>query len=143
MYQSLLPLIGWAATLVVCLFAWWRGGPAERSGALLIVGAAALVWLNHNLLPESITGSALLLIDAAMAVGFLLLAIRYASLWLGGAMLFQAAQFSLHAYYLVMEIPYDRLYSIINNIDTVGVLACILTGTLFAWRRAAARPVQD
>ncbi len=140
MYQSLLPLIGWAATLAVCLFAWWRGGPAERAGALLIVGAASAVWLSHNLLPDGVAVSALLVIDAAMAVGFLLLAIRYASLWLGGAMLFQAAQFSLHAYYLVMERPYDRLYSIINNIDTVGVLVCVLTGTLFAWRRAAARP---
>ncbi len=141
MYQSLLPLIGWAATLAVCVFAWCRGGPAERAGALLIVGAAAAVWLSHNLLPKDIAGSALLVIDAAMAVGFLILAIRYASLWLGGAMLFQAAQFSLHAYYLVMEKPYDRLYSIINNIDTAGVLVCVLTGTLFAWRSASAKPV--
>ena len=49
--------------------------------------------------------------------------------------LFQAAQFTLHAYYLVTEMPRDRLYSIINNVDTVGVLVCILTGTLVAWRR--------
>ena len=137
MYQSLLPLIGWAATLAVAVFAWWKGGPAERTGALLIVGAAAAVWLTHNLFPRDIAASALLVIDAAMAAGFLILAIRYASPWLGGAMLFQAAQFSLHAYYLVMEKPYDRLYSVINNVDTVGVLLCILVGTLIAWRARA------
>jgi len=140
MYQSLLPLIGWAVTLAVCVLAWWKGGPAERTGALLIIGAAVAVWLSHNLLPPTIAGTALLVIDAAMAMGFLILAIRYASLWLGGAMLFQAAQFSLHAYYLVMERPYDRLYSIINNIDTAGVLVCILTGTMVAWRRTTVRP---
>jgi len=135
MYQSLLPMIGWIATLAVCLFAWWKGGPAERAGAILVVGAAAAVWIAHNLLPQGMGDTALLVIDALMAMGFLALAIRYASLWLGGAMLFQAAQFSLHAYYLVTEMPRDRLYSIINNIDTVGVLVCILTGTLIAWRR--------
>lgn len=135
MYHSLLPIIGWGATLAVCLFAWWRGGPAERAGAGLIVGAAVAVWISHNLLPPGLGDTALLIIDALMAVGFLALAIRYASLWLGGAMLFQAAQFSLHAYYLVTEMPRDRLYSIINNIDTVGVLVCILTGTLISWRR--------
>lgn len=139
MYQSFLPLIGWAVTLAVCGFAFWKGGPAERAGALLIVGAAAAVWVSHNLLPKGAAVSALLAIDAVMAVGFLVLAIRYASLWLGGAMLFQAAQFSLHAYYLVMEKPYDRLYSIINNIDTVGVLVCVLTGTLVAWRSASTK----
>lgn len=141
MYQSFLPLIGWAVTLAVCGFAWWKGGPAERAGALLIVGAAAAVWMSHNFLPKGVAGSALLVIDAAMAAGFLILAIRYASLWLGGAMLFQAAQFSLHAYYLVMEKPYDRLYSIINNIDTIGVLVCVLTGTVFAWRSVSTRSI--
>lgn len=137
MYHSLMPLIGWAVTLAVCIFAWWRGGPAERAGAFLVIGAAVAVWIAHNLAPASFGDTALLIIDALMAMGFLGLAIRYASLWLGGAMLFQAAQFSLHAYYLVTEMPRDRLYSIVNNIDTVGVLVCILTGTIVAWRRSA------
>ena len=36
------------------------------------------------------------------------LTIRYGRLWLGGAMLFQAAQFSLHAFYLVTDRSQDR-----------------------------------
>jgi hypothetical protein len=134
MYQSLLPLIGWAATLAVCLCAWWRGGPAERIGAVLIIVAAVAVWLAHNAMPEGPGGSALLIIDAFVAVGFLALAIRYASLWLGGAMLFQAAQFSLHAYYLVMEKPHDRFYAVANNLVTLAILLCIVAGTVIAWR---------
>ena len=52
-------------------------------------------------------------------------------------MILQGAQFSLHAYYLVAERSFDRLYSIINNINTYGVILCILVGTLIAWRRRA------
>ena len=44
-------------------------------------------------------------------------------------------QFSLHAYYLVSELPRDRLYAIANNLVSVAILVCILTGTLIAWRR--------
>jgi hypothetical protein len=51
-------------------------------------------------------------------------------------MILQAVQFSLHAYYLVGERPHDRSYAIVNNIDTLGVLLCILVGTLLAWRQA-------
>ena len=70
-----------------------------------------------------------------MGLAFLTLALRHASPWLGGAMLFQAIQFSLHAYYLVGELPRDFTYAVINNIDTIGVLACILVGALLAWRK--------
>ena len=72
-----------------------------------------------------------------MGGGFLYLALRYMSQWLGVAMLLQAIQFSLHAYYLVGELPRDRTYALINNLDSIGVLACILIGTLMTWRRRA------
>ena len=59
----------------------------------------------------------LLALDFFCAVVLLVLAVRYANLWIGAAMLFQAAQFSLHAYYLVMDLPHDRLHAWINNAD--------------------------
>jgi uncharacterized membrane protein YdjX (TVP38/TMEM64 family) len=68
----------------------------------------------------------------------LILAVRFASLWIGAAMILQAAQFSLHAYYLVMELPHDRLHAWINNTDDWGILIAILVGTVLAIRRRAA-----
>jgi len=136
MYQSVIPLIGWTVTVLVSGLAWWKGGPAERASGLLIVGAAFAVWLAHLLLRPAGANLALLVIDGAMAAGFLLLAIRYANLWLGVAMLLQSTQFSLHSFYLVTEKSHDRLYSIANNLITLGVVLCVLFGTLTAWRRA-------
>lgn len=135
MYHSLLPLIGWVATLLVCALAWWRGNPAERYGAALIIFAALAVFFAHFVLPLSAAGLSLLTIDALMAVGFLALAIRFSSLWLGGAMLLQAGQFGLHAWYLVVGLERDYFYAVANNLVTAGILLCILIGTLVSWRR--------
>ena len=137
MYHSLLPLLGWITTLAVALLAWLRGGLPERYGSLLFVGAGLAVFISHVLLPASAEGLFLLAIDALMAVGFLALAIRYSSLWIGAAMLLQAGQFSLHAWYLVNALQRDRFYAVANNLVTVGILACILVGTLISWRRRA------
>lgn len=141
MPESLPTQIGWLVTLLVAALAWWKGGDPERLGASLMIAASLAVPVAHRSLPTGSASTALLMIDATMAAGFLALAIRYASLWLGAAMLLQALQFSLHAFYLVLEKAHDRLYSIINNIDTMGVILCVLVGTLIAWRgrrRAAA-----
>lgn len=135
MYQSIVPILGWVTTLLVCGLAWWKGGPAERLGAAIIVAAAAAVWACHETLAPANANLALLIIDGAMAAGFLVLALRYASPWLGAAMLLQATQFSLHAYYLVIEKAHDRLYSIANNLVTIGVLVSILIGVFYAARR--------
>ncbi|MDP1739321.1 MAG: hypothetical protein Q8L23_18000 [Caulobacter sp.] len=135
MYHSLLPLIGWAATLLVCVLAWWRGGPAERYGASFIILAALAVSFAHFILPPSAAGLSLLTIDALMAVGFLALAIRFSSLWLGAAMLLQAGQFSLHAWYLVSSLERDYFYAVANNLITAGILLCILIGTMISWSR--------
>lgn len=144
MYHSPLPLIGWGATLLVFALAWWKGDRAERYGGLLTVMAGVAVFLSHFSLPVSMASLALLVVDATMAAGFLLLAIRYSSLWLGSAMLLQAGQFSLHAFYLVGDLEHDRLYAIANNLVTVGILVCILVGTLISWFRRSRKtaPIQ-
>lgn len=136
MSPSLAPVIvGWVVLVGAALFAWSKGGPAERLGATLkVFTSATALTVHHTLKLESIS-VALLVADGLLAIGFLLLAVRYVSLWLGAAMILQGAQFSLHAYYLVAERSLDRLYSIINNVNTYGVILCILAGTLIAWRR--------
>lgn len=122
----------------VCVFAWAKGGPAERYGALFIAVSAVAVELVHWFLPRDLQGLLLLAVDGFLAASFLLLALRYASAWLGGAMLLQAIQFSLHAYYFVTGVHRGDTYAIINNLDSTGVMLCIVIGTVIAWRKRRA-----
>jgi hypothetical protein len=51
-------------------------------------------------------------------------------------MLFFAAQFAMHSYYMVTERPTgDYLNALINNIDFSGIIWCLIIGTAVAWRR--------
>jgi hypothetical protein len=52
-------------------------------------------------------------------------------------MLLQAIQFGLHAYYIVGELPHDRTYGLVNNLNSIGVLLCILFGIFASWRKQA------
>ena len=124
-------------TIVVTAFALWKGDmPARIAGALNFLDVVGLIAIQFAM--RSQAGEVLqLTADFVWAVGLLFLAVRYASLWLGVTMILQAAQFSLHAYYLVMELPRDRLHAWINNTDNYGILICITVGTVFAIRRRA------
>jgi len=64
-----------------------------------------------------------------------MLAVRYATAWLGVCVLLQGVQFSLHAYYLVADKAYDDLYAMVNNLVSLGVLLCLAAGCLLAWRK--------
>lgn len=135
MYVQLAPFFGWAATLVVCGLAWTRGSPAERWGSLIVlIGSIASIPIQF-LLPEQARSVVSLLCEGLYGLSFLMLALRYASPWLGGAMLLQAIQFSLHAYYIVGDIPHDQTYRVVNNLNSAGVLICILFGIFASWRR--------
>lgn len=142
MHVQLAPFLGWAATLLVCGLAWARGGPAERWGSAIILAGAVAAGLIQLLLPVRPEVIALLLLEGLYSLAFLILALRYASPWLGGAMMLQAIQFSLHAYYIVGERSHDRTFGLINNLNSIGVLICILLGIFATWRkrgRAVAR----
>jgi hypothetical protein len=135
---SPLYILAQAATVATVGFALWKGDRATRAAAVafgLLDVATFVVNPNfHNIASETM----LLVIDFVCAVTFLLLAVRYASLWLGAAMIFQAAQFSLHAYYLVMELPHDLLHAWINNADDWGIMVSIVVGVVLAIRRRQA-----
>jgi hypothetical protein len=138
MPNSVLVQIVWLSILATFLFAIWKGGQAERWAGSLVVGGSIYAFLIHRTVDPDMLSTALLGGEFLLAMGFLALAIRFASLWLGGAMLLQAVQFMLHAWYLLGEKPADMLFSIINNIDTIGILLCIVVGTVTAWRRSRA-----
>src|SRR6185436_6544982 len=136
--MSIFLLAGFALLLGAFAFALWKGDVAERIGGSLNLAAGLFALAVHPLLDKDLQPVALLVVDAGLAIGLLFLAIRFASLWLGAAMLLQAVQFGLHAYYMVMELPHDLNYARINNIDTTGINLFIIIGTVMSWRRRSA-----
>jgi hypothetical protein len=118
--------------LITCLFTFVKGGPAERVGAVVILANLLAGVLNEAQLHDQLITLA---IDGLTALALLVVAVRYASFWLGGVMLLYALQFGLDAYYLVLEQPRDNLHVILNNIDFFAVSLCLSTGTALAWRR--------
>lgn len=128
-FFSVLLIIG---AVAVCAVAFWKGDAAARIASVLnLFNAAALPFLR--IIIGYHTGEVLqLMSDFIAAVGFLLLAVRFASVWLGTAMLLQSAQFSLHAFYLVTERPHDLLHAWINNTNQWLIYLCILIGVALA-----------
>ena len=120
-----------------CGFAFWKGGSAERAGAWVILANLVLMWAGGQVLAGASTGVFGLVLDGLTAAALLIIALRYASLWLGGVMLLYALEFSLRAFYFVTERPFDLLHAIINNTDFMGVVFCLVAGTAVAWRRRA------
>ena len=78
--------------------------------------------------------------DGLTAVGLLAIAVRCASLWLGGALMFQAAQFSLHSFYLVTGREVDLLHNVINNVNLYAILICLASGAIVSWRARIRAP---
>lgn len=138
MPTTLTTQIIWAAVLVVCMFGLLKGGPAERFGAGLTVGIAIAFQIVNMVLPDESRPVPHLVLDGILALGFLGLAVRYASLWLGGVMLLQGVQFSLHAYFFVTKLTPGLTYAVANNLITCGTLLGILLGTVAFLRQSRA-----
>jgi hypothetical protein len=116
------------------LFALSKGGTAERAAAVVVI-ANVIIGDSCRWLAPGAEDVIRLVNDGLTAMVLLGVTVRYAALWMGGVMLFFAAQFSLHAYYLVMERPSsDYLHALINNIDFSGIIWCLIIGTVVAWR---------
>lgn len=134
-----------AAIVVVTGLAWLKGGWPERIGASLNLAIALLFFALQLFMSPAALSLALLIIDGVLGLGFLLLALRYTSLWLGAAMLLQAGQFSLHAFYYVTTKPVDRLFAVVNNVVSWGILLAILAGVGASWlnsRKLARQPAR-
>jgi len=117
------------------LFALWKGGVAERLAACVVAAnLAAGVLVVELLTPfDDLLRFAS---DGVTAMALLAVTLRYAAPWMGGVMLFYAAQFSLHAYYMVTGRPEaDYLHAVINNINFSAINGCLVIGAAVAWRR--------
>lgn len=130
-------------TLVgTCLLAWLKGGAAEKAGAVvyascwfgfdLVFAAGRALGFQHW---ENFTVLLNLGSDLIVAVGLLIIALRYMSLWLGVAMWAQSLCFVMHALVLDGEPTGQRVYLVLTNSLSFAVLACLLVGTLMSWRK--------
>jgi hypothetical protein len=115
-------------------FALWKGSKAERIAAAVVFANLAIGVVTDVVIPQS-AAVVLLVNDGIAAAALLAVTVRYAALWMGGVMLFYAAQFSLHAIYMVTERPRDYLHALVNNVDFIGIVWCLIIGAAMAWRQ--------
>ncbi len=131
--------LGIALPIGTCVFAWFKGGGAERYGA-------ALFWISGlgTLGFEMVTGQATpvleeLFLDMAVAIGFLALSIRYNNLWLGAAMMVKGLQLAVHSTHLTDgEDPYlagFNLYAASLNLISLLICGILIGGTVSSIRR--------
>ncbi|MGZ8370098.1 MAG: hypothetical protein ACXW3D_03175 [Caulobacteraceae bacterium] len=130
--------LGFAAVLLsalvaVCLYAWFRGGKAERYGVVLYVAAsvvAIILQVTQGL--EGAMVSALAL-DTVTAFGFLILAFRYNSLWLGAVMVLQGVVLGLHTAHLTdasdARFLGFNLYALLTNLISLAMLIAFAFAT--------------
>ena len=102
----------------------------------LVVAASESVNLRHVLIIRLVS-------DGSLALGLLLLALRFTHLWLGGALLAQASIFALQASYFVLERPHDALYATTNNVAFTVLLIALGLGAWSAHRRRRAELRDD
>ncbi|WP_430423066.1 hypothetical protein [Phenylobacterium sp.] len=120
--------------ILCCLFALWKGGRAERMGALAVLANVVIGQTGHLVAP-ALNDQIRLVNDGLTALLLLGVTVRYGALWMGGVMLFYAAQFAMHSFYIVTERKPDFLRALINNVDYLGIVSCLIIGTIVAWRR--------
>jgi hypothetical protein len=132
------------------LFAGIKGGPPERLGIGMIVAAWIGAIVAHELTRPASPVLAFLILDGLVTLGFLVVAVRYSSLWLGGAMICQAISFGAHAMRLSDPEEPTRhgsyLYLAVTNVIGFLVLFILIGGTfatISRRRRADREKVED
>lgn len=131
----LVALVLLSVCLLSCGFALWKGGSAERLGAVVIILNLITATANYRLTQNELID---LGIDGITAAVLLVVTLRYASIWLGAVMLIFAMQFGLDAYYLVLERSRDTLHQLINNADSVAISLSLAIGTALSLARRGA-----
>src|SRR5689334_21432961 len=102
MSGHLLYVVLQAFSVFAGVFAFWKGGAAERLAAGVVIVNVAIGYLTKQFMPES-ESVIRLANDGVAALALLAITVRFGAPWMGGAMLFYAAQFALHSYDLVMQ----------------------------------------
>jgi hypothetical protein len=143
MLHSLTSQIAFLTLFASASFAFIKGGAVERWAAAIVCVSWSLSVSFSVLLPgvfsRQIEEFTFLAVDAATAVGLLALALRFASIWLGVAMLMQSAELGLHGAIMAdWGLPF-RDYMMLNNALSFGLLLLIASATGVAWFNRSSR----
>jgi hypothetical protein len=147
MPHTLLSYLAIGMLIAACIFALLKGDVAERFGGLLIF----LSWAAEYTLSLFFSGFfthhdeelILLVTDAALALGLLVLAFRFAKLWLGLAMLMLSGELALHGAAMgAWELRF-RSYIYINNGLSYGLVLLLMFATATAWAKRADSPRKE
>ena len=130
--------------LGILALAFWKGGQAERYGA----GLYGLCWMAVELLfipfdPHSaVYLYGVYIADFIVAVGFLVIALRFSNLWVAIAMIAQGFSAAAHAYRLddsETMIFYQGIpvWRVVINLTSFVVMGALLFGALSSWAARA------
>lgn len=137
-------VFGLAAVFGVCGLAIWKGQGPERYGAIAYITAWITVVIFELVVGETFPVVPILLLDTAVAMAFLMLALKYNNLWLGTAMILQGVALGLHATHLTGATDPKlfglNAYALLVNLTSFGILVTLgcATGVTLS-RRARAR----
>jgi hypothetical protein len=142
MVQSFYSQVALGLLVLSCGFAIWKGGIAERASALLILATWLFTLLASSITRSYLPATAFLASDGMLAMGLLILAVRFSNLWLGAAMLLQAVALALHAGYFAAEkadLSYQILWDYVagKNLASVLMLVIIVFATVASIRKRA------
>ena len=73
-------------------------------------------------------------LDMLLGIGFLAIAFRYSSLWLGGAMILQSLALLVHGARLSYEGVDTYTWMVLNNLISLAMLVCIMTASFLSSR---------
>jgi hypothetical protein len=135
MFDSMASIVGLLALGCAAAFVFWKGGPAERGGMALIIFSWLGMLAAQAVTREVVPDIPFLVSDVILSLGFLVLAVRFGSLWLGLAMLVQATLFVLHLLRFGDELTQGRRYLLCVNMLSYCVLLIVVLGAAASWRR--------
>ena len=131
------PLVFGPMLVAVCLYAWWRGGPDERTVAATCLGGTAATMLVISPLQQRYAGveEGLLLVDLAVLAGFITVALRskrFWPLWVAGLQLTTSIGHVLKG---VDQDLLPRAYGAALQFWSYPILIILLIGTYRRHRR--------
>ena len=129
-------LMLWAG--LACALAWWKGGPAERGGACLVALDWLVISLSQLAMGERTVTLNIIAIpaicsDLVLSAGFLFLALRYNSWWLGAAMIVQGVQLAVYGSFLAGGGHDVYAHAVAINVASWLLLDAIIGGTIASW----------
>ena len=132
--------------LSVVGFAMLKGRPSERYGAVVYLASVLISTLLNSVFLGAQAVVLEMVCDSCAAVGFLALALRYNSLWLGAAMMVKGVQLALHATHLTdgqdLVIAGTNVYALGLTFISFAILGIIFGGTLASVRERRRAPAE-